>query len=51
MLKLCLALRDQYNIAAVTNDIFTKYASLLPPFSNYMDIIDLTAKTEKTQSS
>ncbi|EEA22663.1 hypothetical protein TMatcc_001503 [Talaromyces marneffei ATCC 18224] len=24
MLKLCLALRDQYSIAAVTNDIFTK---------------------------
>ena len=24
MLKLCLALRDQYNIAAVTNDIFTQ---------------------------
>lgn len=24
MLKLCLALRDEYNIAAVTNDIFTK---------------------------
>jgi urease accessory protein len=25
MLKLCLALRDEYNIAAVTNDIFTRY--------------------------
>lgn len=24
MLELCLALRDQYNIAAVTNDIFTR---------------------------
>lgn len=24
MLKLCLALRDQYSIAAVTNDIFTR---------------------------
>ncbi|KAH8705634.1 putative urease accessory protein UreG [Talaromyces proteolyticus] len=24
MLKLCLALRDEYNIAAVTNDIFTR---------------------------
>lgn len=26
MLALCHALRDQYNIAAVTNDIFTKCA-------------------------
>lgn len=25
MLKLCLALRDEYSIAAVTNDIFTRY--------------------------
>ncbi|KAI4201728.1 MAG: hypothetical protein LQ350_003082 [Teloschistes chrysophthalmus] len=24
MLKLCLALRDEYSIAAVTNDIFTR---------------------------
>ena len=24
MLKLCLALRDKYSIAAVTNDIFTR---------------------------
>jgi Ni2+-binding GTPase involved in maturation of urease and hydrogenase len=27
MLALCHALRDEYNIAAVTNDIFTKCAS------------------------
>lgn len=25
MLALCLALRDKYSIAAVTNDIFTRY--------------------------
>lgn len=25
MLQLCLALRDKYSIAAVTNDIFTRY--------------------------
>lgn len=25
MLALCLALRDEYSLAAVTNDIFTKY--------------------------
>lgn len=29
MLALCLALRDSYSIAAVTNDIFTR--SLFPP--------------------
>ena len=27
MLQLCLKLRDEYSIAAVTNDIFTRYAS------------------------
>lgn len=27
MLALCHALRDEYNIAAVTNDIFTRYGS------------------------
>ncbi len=30
MLALCRKLRDQYSIAAVTNDIFTRYASLFP---------------------
>ena len=37
MLKLCLALRDEYSIAAVTNDIFTKYVeftALKPVFAN-----------------
>lgn len=29
MLALCLALRDEYNIAVVTNDIFTKYVKSL----------------------
>ena len=28
MLALCLALRDEYSIAAVTNDIFTRYATV-----------------------
>lgn len=27
MRALCLALRDEYNIAAVTNDIFTRYVA------------------------
>lgn len=33
MLGLCLALRDKYSIAAVTNDIFTRYPPppSLPP--------------------
>lgn len=31
MLKLCLALRDEYSIAAVTNDIFTRYDHFVPP--------------------
>lgn len=35
MLKLCLALRDEYNIAAVTNDIFTRYNLFVPPLSRY----------------
>ena len=31
MLALCLKLRDEYSIAAVTNDIFTRYAILFYP--------------------
>lgn len=31
MLALCQALRDEYNIAAVTNDIFTRYTTAPPP--------------------
>lgn len=34
MLKLCLALRDEYSIAAVTNDIFTRYDLFVPPGSS-----------------
>lgn len=30
MLALCHALRDEYNIAAVTNDIFTRYSAIQP---------------------
>lgn len=30
MLKLCLALRDKYSIAAVTNDIFTRHVPTPP---------------------
>lgn len=29
MLALCLALRDEYSIAVVTNDIFTRWGSTL----------------------
>lgn len=31
MLALSRALRDEYNIAAVTNDIFTRYLPLFNP--------------------
>jgi len=35
MLQLCKNLRENYSIAAVTNDIFTKYPRLFSPFILY----------------
>lgn len=40
MRALCLALRDEYNIAAVTNDIFTRYAGGVP-LKTAVDTVDL----------
>lgn len=37
MLALCQALRDEYNIAAVTNDIFTRYTTP-PPLHRFSPI-------------
>lgn len=52
MLALSRALRDEYNIAAVTNDIFTRYPSLTPS-KPLNPIKEKTAnkETEKTPNS
>lgn len=53
MLALSRALRDEYNIAAVTNDIFTRYPlpltpiSTIPCFNTWL----LMQETEKTLNS
>ena len=49
MLALSKALRDEYNIAAVTNDIFTRYPPSLLPYP--IQWSKSNKETEKTPNS
>lgn len=45
MRALCQAMRDEYNIAAVTNDIFTRYVA---SHEVHEPIFDIEASSTKT---